>query len=165
MSAHDPSEPSPARPAGAGQATAKLAEAIEKAAAGQGRGPHVRFQRGHEMSGITTFEVRDDGSYALSRTSRKGGPPLSFTGQLDAAQRQALYGALSHAAILTVAPSSRPIGDDEQPISLELDGVGERFVLSIWADDARDNPHVSDLTAALYPLLDQLSGHQVQLRP
>ena len=109
MSAHDPLEPSPARPAGAGQPTAKLAEAIEKAAAGQGPGPHVRFQRGHEMSGITTFEVRDDGSYALSRTSRKGGPPLSFTGQLDAAQRQVLYGALSHAAILTVASSSRPI--------------------------------------------------------
>jgi hypothetical protein len=165
MSAHDPSEPSPAHPAGAVPATAKLTETIEKAAAGQGRGPHVRFQRGHEMSGITAFDVHDDGSYALSRTSRKGGPPLSFTGQLDAAQRQALYGALSRAAILTVAPSTRPIGDDEQPISVELDGAGEHFALSIWADDARNNPHFSELTAALYSLLDQLSGHQIQLRP
>ena len=52
-----------------------------------------------------------------------------------------------------------------QPSSVELDGAGEHFALSIWAGDARDNPRFSELTAALYPLLDQLSGHQVQLRP
>jgi hypothetical protein len=102
---------------------------------------------------------------AATTAGSGGGPPLSFTGQLDAAQRQALYGALSRAAILSVAPSTRPIGDDEQPIAVELDGAGEHFALLLWADDARDNPHFSEPTAALYPLLDQLSGHQIQLRP
>ena len=166
MSAHDvPSEPSPARPAGAPPATGKLAEAIEKAAAGQGPGPRFRFQRGHEMSGITAFDVSEGGAYTLSRTSRKGGPPLSFAGQLEATQGQALFGALSAATILAVAPSTRPIGDDEQPISIELEGAGERFALSIWAGDARDSPRFGKLTAALYPLLDQLSGGKIQLRP
>lgn len=165
MPAHDvPSQPPTTRPAGAAS-TAKLAEAIEKAATAQSLGPRFRFQRGHEMSGITAFEVGDDGAYALSRTSRKGDPPLSFTGRLEAAQRQALFSALSRAAILTVASSTRPIGDDEQPISVELDGAGERFALSIWAGDARDSPRFGELTAALYPMLDQLSGGKIQLRP
>jgi hypothetical protein len=67
--------------------------------------------------------------------------------------------------ILTVAPSTRPIGDDEQPISVELDGAGAQFSLSIWAGDAHDNARLGELTAALYPLLDQLSGGKIQLRP
>jgi len=166
MTAHDvTSPPASPRPPGAAPVTRKLAEAIDKAATHAGSSPHFRFKRGHEISGITTFDVRDDGSYELSRTPRKGGPPLAFTGRLDAAQRQALFGALSRAAILSVASSTRPLGDDEQPIAVELDGAGEHFALSIWAGDARDSPQFSELAAQLYPLLDHLSGGALLLQP
>ncbi len=166
MTSHDvTSQPASTRPPGAAPATGKLAEAIDKAATQAGSSPHFRFQRGHEMSGITTFDIRDDGSYELSRTPRKGGPPLSFTGRLDGTLRQALFGTLSRAAILSVASSTRPLGDDEQPITIELDGAGEHFELAIWAGDARDSPQLHELTAQLYPLIDHLSSGKISLQP
>lgn len=159
MPAHDsPTTPSPAAAAG------KLTEMIDKAAAGQVPAPHFRFQRGHELSGITDFEVKEDGSYALSRTSRKGGAPVAYSGTLEVVQRQQLFGALSRAAILSIPPSTRNIGDDEQPISVTLDGAGDRFILTIWAGDARDNQQFSAFATELYALLDQLSGGTIQLR-
>ena len=146
-------------------ATAKLAEAIDKAASSDGPGPHVHFQRGHEMSGVTDFDVSPDGAFVLIRSSRKGGPPQEFRGQLDAGQRQALYGALAKAAIVSVPSSTRPIGDDEQPIVVSLDGAGQTFTLRIWAGDARDSAAFGVLPAALYPLLEQLSAGGITLRP
>jgi hypothetical protein len=152
-------------PATASPATGKLAEAIEKAAAGQARGLHFKYQRGHEMSGIASFSVGDTGAYELSRTARKSVGPLAFTGQLDAAQSQALYGALARASILQVPPSTRPIGDDEQPIALHVDDGQHSFDLSIWANDARDSSQFSELTSTLYPLIENLSQGQIRLRP
>ncbi len=163
MAANDVSSaPAAAAPAGA---TGKLAEFIAKAAGGDGPGPHVHFQRGHEMSGITDFDVSPDGAFALTRSSRKGGPPQEFRGQLDASQRQALYAALAKAAILSVPSSTRPIGDDEQPIVVSLDGAGQTFTLRIWAADARDSAAFGVLAAALYPLLERLSAGGITLRP
>lgn len=163
MAANDvSSQPAAAAPA---SATAKLAEAIAKAAGRDGPGPHVHFQRGHEMSGITDLDVGPDGGFVLTRSSRKGGPPQEYRGQLDAGQRQALYAALAKAAILAVPSSTRPIGDDEQPIVLALNGAGQTFTLRIWAGDARDSAAFGVVAAALYPMIAQLSGGGITLRP
>lgn len=165
MSAPDVSS-KPSAPAGdAPVVGGPLAQIVARAATGEGSGPRLRFQRGHELSGITTFTVGEDGAYTLERTSRRGGPPASFAGTLDGAQRQALFGAVERGAVLALTSSSRPLGDDEQPINLELDGGGERFALTLWAEDARDDPRFGQLTTVLYPLLDQLSAGTIRLKP
>lgn len=153
--------PGPANVSG----SAKLAGEIKKAAAGQSHGLVFQYQRGHEMSGIVSFRVDKDGGYELSRTARKSTGPLTFSGKLEAAQSQALYGALARASILEIPRSTRPIGDDEQPITLRLTDGQVTFDLTIWAKDAAENAHVTDFTSTLYPLIDQLSQGQIQLRP
>ena len=155
----------PQAPASASPARAKLTESIEKAAAGQPHGLHFHYQRGHEMSGIVSFRVGKDGPYELSRTARKNTGPLAFTGKLDAAQLQALYGALARASILEVPSSTRPIGDDEQPIVLRIGDGHQLFELTLWAMDARENARFTDFTSTLYPLIEKLSQGQIQLRP
>lgn len=162
IAANDVSSAPATAPAGV---TAKLAQLVDDAADGRGTGPHVNFQRGHELSGVTDFDVSPDGAFVLTRSSRKGGAPQAFRGQLDAGQRQALYAALAKSAILSLPNSTRPIGDDEQPIVVALAGAGQAFTLRIWAGDARDSPAVGVFTAALSPLLEQLSAGAITLRP
>ena len=117
------------------------------------------------MSGVTDFDVSPDGAFVLTRSSRNGGPPQAFRGQLDTGQRQALYAALAKSAILSVPSSTRPIGDDEQPIVVALDGAGQARTLRILAGDARDSAAGGVFTAAVYPVLEQLSAGAITLRP
>ena len=146
---------------------AKLEEAVRKAGddASAVSSLHFEFHRGHEMSGITTFTVEADGSFSLARTAYKAYDAVSVDGMLSAEQIQTLYGAVSRVNVLDIESSTRAIGDDEQPISLEIGDGQSSHKLVIWAKDARENAQFSAFSTTVYALFDTLSDGAIKLRP
>ena len=115
------------------------------------------YQRGHDLSGITRFEVKTGSAFSLSATNPRRNRSSSFEGELDSAQRTALLAAIDESGLLEVPPSSRNIGDDEQPVLVELGYDDHRFKLLIWADDAAADGRFAAFEGMLWKVLEQLS--------
>jgi hypothetical protein len=121
----------------------------------------LTYQRGHELSGTTRFELRADGRYALTREDRRGRRETS-SGELDAEHRDVLLAAIEESGLLDVPSSSRNIGDDEEPILVELRYDAAEHRLRIWAGDARANPGFNRFETILHGVLRGLSDAEAR---
>jgi hypothetical protein len=145
----------------------ELAEVIAKAA----RDPDayaelgLRYERGHEMSQRTRFELGPGGAYTLRSVNPRTQRVITFEGRLEPAQRSLLLTAVDSTRLLDVPQSSRPIGDDELPVIVELGYDGSHFRLPIWAGDAAANTQFRSFEQELWTLFEQLSDGQIRRPP
>lgn len=123
----------------------------------------LTYQRGHELSGITRFELRADGRYTLTTEDRRRQRVVS-PGQLDSEQRDAILAAIEESGLLDVPSSTRNIGDDEQPILVDLRYDDAEHRLRIWAGDASANPGFHRFETILRGVLRDLSDGEAARR-
>jgi hypothetical protein len=142
---------------------AKLAEIIAKATRDPTayRDLTLVYQRGHDLSGITRFELRADGAFTLSTNNPRRQTAGSFDGQLEPDQRDAIIGAIEQTGLLSVPSSSRPIGDGELPIIVDLSYDDLRHRLMIWASDAANNAGFQHFEQVLWPILRGIAGDKI----
>jgi hypothetical protein len=123
------------------------------------------YQRGHDLSGITRFEMQAGGAFALSAGDPRHARQASFEGQLEASQRAAVLSAVEEAKLLRVPSSTRPIGDDELPIIVEMRYDDLHHRLLIWAGDARHDADFQRFEQALWVVLKDLGGDEIGRAP
>jgi hypothetical protein len=141
---------------------AALAEVIAKAARDPAAYSSLEFvyQRGHEMSGITRFELRTNGRFELTASDPTSGSMLTFARELDPTQRAAVLSALDEAHVLQIPAPARPIGDGELPIVIELSYEHLHARVLVWADDVAEIEPFGAFETKLEQLFQQLSdGH------
>ena len=152
------------RPVGEGQMTAKLREAVAKAAHGQGSDASLEldYSKGHELSGITHFQVDGAGRYRLTSNVTEGRKEFTTAGVLEAAERDGLFVAVENARLLDLASSTRNIGDDEEPVIVTLRRGDQSRRLMLWHDDAVRNPDFHGFEEHLLGLVRKLSAGAVR---
>jgi hypothetical protein len=145
----------------------ELAEIIAKAARDPEAYPELglRYERGHEMSGVTRFELRPANAYTLRVTNARKQSATSFEGRLEPDQRSQLLAAVDDAKLLEVPPSTRAIGDDELPVVVEVGYDHAHFRLPIWAGDAAANAQFQSFERVLWKLFEQLSDGHIRTPP
>jgi hypothetical protein len=145
----------------------KLVEIVAKAVLDPQAYPDLSlvYQRGHEMSGITRFELYPGGAYRLSTDNPRRQTSALYQGTLEPGQRAALLTAVVDARLLEVPSSTRNIADDELPVLVELGYDNLTHRLLIWAGDAAENPGFSRFETALKALFSQLSHGELGQRP
>ncbi|MBN1316448.1 MAG: hypothetical protein JXA42_13315 [Anaerolineales bacterium] len=145
----------------------KLAEFIAKAAGNPDAYNNltITYQRGHDLSGITCFEMLAGGKYTLSSNNPRKGTSISLDGELDAEQRKTIFDAITETGLLDTPSSSRNINDDEQPVEVTLAYDDLVFQLDIWAGDARENTNFHKFETTLWVLLKELSDGGVGRGP
>ena len=117
----------------------------------------LSYHRGHELSGIIDFSLRSDGAYTLRSSERGGLNPRTVAGRLDRERVVAIWSAADKTRLLDVPSSTRAIGDDEVPITVELEHGALSHRLEIWTRDAREHPDFRRFEASLRALLQGLS--------
>ena len=137
----------------------KLKEIVAKAAADPASQPDLRllYERGHDLSGTIRFEVGVRGRFDLASNVTPGRLPGEWHGVLSAAQRRALLEAASR-GLLDTESSTRPIGDDEEPVFVTLRDGNLAHKLTLWHQDATRSPGFHAFERALLALLKDLSG-------
>jgi hypothetical protein len=145
----------------------KLAEIVAKAVRDPAAYPDLTlvYQRGHEMSGITRFEMRAGGAYTLSTNNPRRQTSAHFEGELEAGQRSNMLNTMADTHLTDVPSSTRNIADDELPVAVELGYDNLRHQIVIWAEDALENPGFHRFETALWALLRQLSNGEVGSGP
>jgi hypothetical protein len=145
----------------------KLAEIVAKAARDPTsyRDLALVYQRGHDLSGITRFEMHADGVFTLSTNNPRQQTAGSFNGQLEPDQRAAILTVIDEAGLLDVPSSSRPIGDDELPIIVELSYDHMRHQLMIWANDVSHSAGFQRFEQTLWPILKGIAGDKIGAGP
>jgi hypothetical protein len=140
-----------------------LREVVAKAARDPAAHPDLTltYQRGHELSGMTRFGLRADGHYTLTSDDPRRQHGVALEGELEPAQRDTILTAIDEARLLDVPSSSRNIGDDEQPIVVELRHDGAEHRLVIWAGDARSDPGFAHFETVLRGVMRQISDGEV----
>ena len=116
----------------------------------------MRYRRGHEMSGYVTLTVEPDGTATASRSGRGDLGRREATGMLTPAQAERLSDAVEAADLAHLRGSTRRIGDDEVPVTVELGGGAERHELRLWSEDAASNAAFVAFEATVRALLDEL---------
>lgn len=116
----------------------------------------MRYRRGHEMSGYVTLTVEPDGTATASRSGRGDLGRREATGVLTPAQAERLSDAVEAADLAHLRGSTRRIGDDEVPVTVELGGGAERHELRLWSEDAAANPAFVAFEATVRALVDEL---------
>jgi hypothetical protein len=146
---------------------AELAEVVAKAARDASAYPDLtfRYTRGHELSGITRFELQPGGPFVLRSTEARTQRTVTFEGELQASQRAELLRAADASRLLEVQSSSRRIGDDEVPVLVELRYGDAAVELKIWAGDAASNESFHAFEHSLWALLEDLSQGVIQEPP
>ncbi|HUQ04361.1 MAG TPA: hypothetical protein VM261_17800 [Kofleriaceae bacterium] len=118
-------------------------------------GLELDYARGHDLSGVTHFHVNAAGAYTLSSRVTRDEQEHSWSGTLDAADRDALLRAMRDSALLDVPSSTRNMADDEEPILVTVSYQELVHELEVWHDDAgpsgfhRFEEHVVALTKKL----------------
>ena len=145
----------------------KLKEIVAKAVNNLGSYPDLTlvYQRGHDLSGITRFEMREDCAFTLTTNNPRRQSSAFFEGELEVGQRHAILTAIEETRILDIPSSTRNIGDDELPVVVELGYEDLRYRLLIWAKDALGNAEFHRFERTLWPLLGQLSDGKVGAGP
>ncbi len=145
----------------------KLLEIVTKAAASPASYPDLVlvYQRGHEMSGITRFELGEGGRYDLSSDNPRRQTSAHFEGALDVDQRRALFSAVLESGLLDIPSSTRNMADDEIPYDVELHYDDMQHQLTLWARDARENAGFRLFETALWNLFSQLSRGEISPAP
>jgi hypothetical protein len=116
----------------------------------------LHYQRGHEMSGYVTLTVEADGTAAASRSGRGDLGRREATGVLTPGQAERLAAAVEAADLAHLDGSTRRIGDDEVPVTVELGTGSDRRKLRLWSGDAASNPAFAAFEAAVRALVDEL---------
>lgn len=142
---------------------AKLREIAHKAqrAPGDHGALTLRYARDHELSGTTRFTVRATGEYELTSNVTMGRQEVSYSGTLDAADRDALLAAINEHGLLDTPPSTRNIGDDEEPVVIGVSYEDLSHELMSWHEDARENPSFHAFETHLLGLIRELSGGKI----
>lgn len=145
----------------------KLREIVAKAAAAPGSYGDLGllYQRGHELSGMTRFEMGEGGAFKLAADRPRRQFKMSREGNLTAAQRMSILSAMDEAKLLDVPSSTRNIGDDEVPVIFEVSYDDLRHRILIWAKDAVNIADLQRFEAALWSVLRELSDGEVGARP
>jgi hypothetical protein len=137
-----------------------LREVIAKAARQPGSYGDLTliYERGHELSGRTRFEARAGGEFTLRAENPRSQRTTAVEGKLDATQTARLFAAVEASRLLEIPPSTRNIGDDEQPIAVEIRYDDMEHRLSIWAGDAAANRDFQQFESSLLELIREVSG-------
>jgi hypothetical protein len=122
----------------------------------------LTYDRGHEMSGMTHFEMREGMAYSLSSDNPYQQTSFSNEGELQSEQRQALLAAIQD-SFFDIPPSERNLGDDEVPFTITLSYDDMSYQLDVWAIDGRENPDFVRLQAAFRNLFEELSDGNIIL--
>ena len=144
-----------------------LRELLAKAAHGAApaHGLALSYTRGHELSGIVHFELEADDRFVLTADDRRGTRQVDATDVADDAARRAIVAAVETSGVLDVESSSRPLGDDEQPILLELRLGAGSHALRLWAEDARASAAFTAFERQLWDVLVELSDGRLRDAP
>lgn len=137
----------------------KLREALARAVrdATSYRDLGFSYQRGHELSGITHFELHPEGKFTLTSNHPKGQTSHSFRGELSDRQRRHLIATILETKLLDVPSSGRNIGDDELPVQVTISYADLSHQILIWAQDAEQNADFHHCEQALWHLFKELS--------
>lgn len=115
------------------------------------------YQRGHELSGITHFELHPEGTFTLTANHPKRQTSHSFQGELSDRQRHQLIATILETQLLDVPSSSRNIGDDELPVQVTISYDDLAHQILIWAEDGQQNADFHHFEIALWHLFKELS--------
>lgn len=141
----------------------KLKEIISKVGIDPSANPGFTlvYQRGHDLSGITRFEMRENGSFTLKSENPSQQSSAFFKGKLEKRQLNSILTAIQESRLLDVPSSARNIADDELPVVVELSHDNLRHRLLIWADDALGNTKFHNFEMTLWALFKQLSNGKI----
>jgi hypothetical protein len=143
--------------------TEKLEEIVASAARNPASYPDLTllYQRGHDLSGVTRFELRADGAFTLNSNNPRRHSQVSFAGDLEANQREAILAGIEETRLFGVPSSTRAIGDDEIPIVVELSNGDLRHRWLIWAGDALKNADFQRFEKLVWNTLRQISHGEI----
>ncbi len=116
------------------------------------------YLRGHALAGTTRFSMSAAGTYTLESNVTEGRRPVALAGALAPAERDAVLGLIIEHDVLATAPSTRNIGDDEEPVIIEVRAGDLAHELRLWHGDAMQDPRFHAFEVALVELLGRLSG-------
>lgn len=141
----------------------KLKEIISKAGIDPSASPGFTlvYQRGHDLSGITRFEMQEDGNFTLKSENPSQQSSTFLEGKLEKRQLNAILTAIKETNLLDVPSSIRNIADDELPVVVELSHGNLSHRLLIWADDALENPEFHNFEMTLWGMFKQLSDGKI----
>jgi hypothetical protein len=122
------------------------------------------YVRGHDLSGMTRFHVDGAGAYTLSSSVTRDEQEHSWSGTLDAADRDALLRAIRDTKLLDVKSSTRNLADDEEPITVTLRHEQVVHEVEVWHDDAGPSGFAG-FEAHVVGLVKKLSGGQILTIP
>jgi hypothetical protein len=125
----------------------------------------LSYTRGHALSGTTQFTMTAGGTYSLESNVTQGRKPFRASGELSAAQRDDLLALVDANDVIGTPPSTRNIGDDEEPVVIEVGDGGQTYRLMIWHGDAIRHAGFHAFERGLLALVHQLSGGAVLSSP
>lgn len=118
----------------------------------------LNYRRGHDLAGYVTLAVRTDGTAEASRSGVGDLDRKTASGTLSPAQRDRLAAAVNESDLIHFPDSSRPIGDDEEPILVTVSLGDNHRDLQVWAGDATADPRFTAFDATVHELVDELLG-------
>jgi hypothetical protein len=142
---------------------ARLREELRKAADGSAS-PTLRimYQRGHDLAGLVTFELRGDGSFTLTESGGRKAVSSTQQGRLLPGQVADLAATVDRSGLLESGGSTRPLGDDEIPILVSVSADSLAYEAGVWLGDLGDHPAMAALDAAMRSLIDDLHTGNIQ---
>ena len=140
-----------------------LKEIVAKAAAAPDSYPDlvVTYERGHELSGVTRFEMWAGTAFKLNSDNPRRQTAYAHEGRLRPEQRQAILQAMDD-SFFEIPPSTRNLGDDEIPYTITLSYDDMSYQLEVWAADGQENPDFVRLQQALRKLFIELSDDRIK---
>ncbi|HEX3760128.1 MAG TPA: hypothetical protein VHW23_15535 [Kofleriaceae bacterium] len=105
------------------------------------------------------------GTYSLESNVTQGRKPFRSSGQLSAAQRDDLLKLIDTNDVVGTPPSTRNIGDDEEPVVIEVGDGDQTYRLMIWHGDAVQHAGFHAFERGLLALVRQLSSGAVLTSP
>lgn len=141
----------------------KLRVIAHKAAADPDHHPDftLSYLRGHALSGTTRVTVTAAGAYTLDSNVTQGRQPFSHQGQLATADRDAVLRLIDDNDLLATPPSTRNIGDDEEPVVIEVSEGAQRYQLMIWHGDGVKDVRFHAFEGGLLAVVRRLSDGAV----
>ncbi len=120
------------------------------------------YKRGHDLSGMTSFEFDKELAFQLESNNPRKQTFHSYSGQLTIEQHRALLTIMQNSSFFDISSSTRNIGDDEIPITIEVSIGDVSHQLEIWQRDAKNNKNYVQFDSALSLLLMELSDGNIK---
>lgn len=153
----------PSRPMEDNRLKEKLQEIAAKAATNPDAYAtfEMHYVRGHELSGMTEFKVNAAGEYTLNSNVTSGRREVVKSGILTVNERNDLLTAINETELLKTPPSTRNIGDDEQPVIITVSYDNMSYRLSLWHEDAKKNPSFHNFELRLLAIMNKIADDAI----